>query len=90
MLGRPSLGAEDVFFFSRIGAGAMFHMQGVPFALDIDPVPPETAARVEALADECDIRANDLSQRAGDAAVAASRATPFGLPGSRGECRAAP
>ena len=27
----------------------------LPFALDIDPVPPETIARVDALADECEI-----------------------------------
>ena len=38
----------------------------LPFALDIDPVPPETVARVEALADECGIPREQLSSRAGD------------------------
>jgi ABC-type transporter Mla maintaining outer membrane lipid asymmetry ATPase subunit MlaF len=38
----------------------------LPFALEIDPVPPETLARVEALADECGIGREYLSQRAGD------------------------
>ena len=38
----------------------------LPFALEIDPVPPSTIARVEALADECDIGREYLSQRAGD------------------------
>jgi len=38
----------------------------LPFALDIDPVPPDTVARVEALADECEIGRGYLSQRAGD------------------------
>jgi phospholipid/cholesterol/gamma-HCH transport system ATP-binding protein len=38
----------------------------LPFALDIDPVPPETLARVEALADECEISRGQLSARAGD------------------------
>ncbi len=38
----------------------------LPFALDIDPVPAETIARVEALADECGIDRNHLWQRAGD------------------------
>ena len=38
----------------------------LPFALDIDPVPPETLARVDALADECEIARAHLSLRAGD------------------------
>ncbi len=38
----------------------------LPFALEIDPVPPETVARVEALADECGIARGQLSSRAGD------------------------
>jgi ABC-type taurine transport system ATPase subunit len=38
----------------------------LPFALDIDPVPPETIRRVEALAAECEIDPQYLSQRAGD------------------------
>jgi len=38
----------------------------LPFALDIDPVPPETIVRVEALADECEIAREYLAQRAGD------------------------
>jgi ABC-type transporter Mla maintaining outer membrane lipid asymmetry ATPase subunit MlaF len=38
----------------------------LPFALDIDPVPTNTVARVEALADECGIGRDYLSQRAGD------------------------
>lgn len=38
----------------------------LPFALEIDPVPPETVARVEALADECGIAREQLSSRAGD------------------------
>jgi ABC-type transporter Mla maintaining outer membrane lipid asymmetry ATPase subunit MlaF len=38
----------------------------LPFALDIDPVPPTTVGRVEALADECGIGRDYLSQRAGD------------------------
>jgi phospholipid/cholesterol/gamma-HCH transport system ATP-binding protein len=38
----------------------------LPFALEIDPVPPETMARVEALADECGIAREQLSTRAGD------------------------
>lgn len=38
----------------------------LPFALEIDPVPPATIARVESLADECGIAREFLSQRAGD------------------------
>ena len=38
----------------------------LPFALEIDPVPPETIVRVDALADECEIGREYLSQRAGD------------------------
>ena len=38
----------------------------LPFALDIDPVPPETMARVEALAEECQIGREYLAERAGD------------------------
>ena len=38
----------------------------LPFALEIDPVPPATIARVEALADECEIARDCLAQRAGD------------------------
>ncbi len=38
----------------------------LPFALDIDPIPPETLARVEVLADECEIPRAQLSARAGD------------------------
>jgi ABC-type lipoprotein export system ATPase subunit len=38
----------------------------LPFALEIDPVPPATVARVEALADECGIAREHLSARAGD------------------------
>jgi ABC-type transporter Mla maintaining outer membrane lipid asymmetry ATPase subunit MlaF len=38
----------------------------LPFALEIDPVPPETIARVQALSDECGIRREYLAQRAGD------------------------
>jgi ABC-type transporter Mla maintaining outer membrane lipid asymmetry ATPase subunit MlaF len=38
----------------------------LPFALEIDPVPPDTIARVEALADECEISREHLSARAGD------------------------
>jgi len=38
----------------------------LPFALEIDPVPPDTVARVEALADECGIAREHLSTRAGD------------------------
>ena len=38
----------------------------LPFALAIDPVPPETLARVEVLADECEIPRAQLSARAGD------------------------
>jgi ABC-type transporter Mla maintaining outer membrane lipid asymmetry ATPase subunit MlaF len=42
----------------------------LPFALEIDPVPPVTVARVEALADECGIGREYLSQRAGDVPAA--------------------
>ena len=42
----------------------------LPFALDIDPVPAETIARVEALADECGIGREHLSGRAGDVPAA--------------------
>ena len=42
----------------------------LPFALEIDPVPPSTIARVEALADECEIGREYLSQRAGDVPAA--------------------
>ncbi len=42
----------------------------LPFALDIDPVPAETIARVESLADECGIGREFLPQRAGDVAAA--------------------
>jgi ABC-type lipoprotein export system ATPase subunit len=42
----------------------------LPFALDIDPVPPETLARIEALADECEIARAHLSARAGDVSPA--------------------
>jgi ABC-type transporter Mla maintaining outer membrane lipid asymmetry ATPase subunit MlaF len=38
----------------------------LPFALEIDPVPPETVQRVELLADECGIGREFLAQRAGD------------------------
>ncbi len=38
----------------------------LPFTLEIDPVPPETIARVEALADACEIGRQHLSARAGD------------------------
>jgi ABC-type transporter Mla maintaining outer membrane lipid asymmetry ATPase subunit MlaF len=38
----------------------------LPFALDIDPIPPETLARVETLADECEIARAHLVARAGD------------------------
>jgi ABC-type lipoprotein export system ATPase subunit len=38
----------------------------LPFALQIDPVPPETIDRVESLADECAIGRDFLPQRAGD------------------------
>lgn len=38
----------------------------LPFALEIDPVPAETIARVESLADECGIAREFLLQRAGD------------------------
>jgi len=38
----------------------------LPFALEIDPVPPETMARVEALSDECGIGREYLAHRAGD------------------------
>src|SRR5207253_2359278 len=42
----------------------------LPFTLDIDPVPPETIARVERLAAECEIGREYLSQRAGDVPAA--------------------
>lgn len=42
----------------------------LPFALDIDPIPPETIARVEPLSDECAIPRASLSQRAGDISAA--------------------
>lgn len=42
----------------------------LPFALEIDPVPAETIARVESLADECGIGRDFLAQRAGDVPVA--------------------
>lgn len=38
----------------------------MPFGLDIDPVPPETAARVERLSAECGIAREWLQQRAAD------------------------
>jgi ABC-type lipoprotein export system ATPase subunit len=38
----------------------------LPFALDIEPVPREIMAQVEALADECEIARDYLAQRAGD------------------------
>src|SRR5262249_24906635 len=42
----------------------------LPFALDIDPVPAETIARVESLAGECGIGREFLSQRAADVPAA--------------------
>jgi ABC-type transporter Mla maintaining outer membrane lipid asymmetry ATPase subunit MlaF len=42
----------------------------LPFALAIDPIPPETLARVESLSDECAIPRASLSQRAGDVSAA--------------------
>jgi ABC-type transporter Mla maintaining outer membrane lipid asymmetry ATPase subunit MlaF len=42
----------------------------LPFALEIDPVPTETIARVESLADECGIAREFLLQRAGDVPAA--------------------
>jgi ABC-type transporter Mla maintaining outer membrane lipid asymmetry ATPase subunit MlaF len=42
----------------------------LPFALDIDPVPEATMARVESLAGECGIAREFLSQRAGDVPAA--------------------
>jgi len=42
----------------------------LPFALEIDPVPAETIARVESLADECGIGREFLPQRAGDVPAA--------------------
>jgi len=42
----------------------------LPFALEIDPVPAETIARVESLADECGIAREFLLQRAGDVPAA--------------------
>ena len=41
----------------------------LPFTLEIDPVPPETIARVEALADACEIGRQYLSARAGEVAA---------------------
>jgi ABC-type transporter Mla maintaining outer membrane lipid asymmetry ATPase subunit MlaF len=38
----------------------------LPFALQIDPVPPDTVVRVEALADDCGIAREHLATRAGD------------------------
>jgi ABC-type transporter Mla maintaining outer membrane lipid asymmetry ATPase subunit MlaF len=38
----------------------------LPFALEIDPVPAATIARVESLADDCGIARELLAQRAGD------------------------
>ena len=42
----------------------------LPFALAIDPVPAETVARVEGLADECGIAREHMSRRAGDVPAA--------------------
>ena len=42
----------------------------LPFALDIDPVPAETIARVESLSDECGIGREFLRERAGDVPTA--------------------
>jgi len=42
----------------------------LPFALEIDPVPQDTLGRVEALADECEIARDYLTQRAGDVPAA--------------------
>jgi len=42
----------------------------LPFALEIDPVPPETLARVEGFADECDIPRSQLLARVGDVTAA--------------------
>jgi ABC-type transporter Mla maintaining outer membrane lipid asymmetry ATPase subunit MlaF len=42
----------------------------LPFALEIDPVPPATVARVEALADDCGIAREHLSARAADVPAA--------------------
>jgi phospholipid/cholesterol/gamma-HCH transport system ATP-binding protein len=42
----------------------------LPFALDIDPVPAETIARVESLSDECGIGREFLPDRAGDVPAA--------------------
>ena len=38
----------------------------LPFTLQIDPIPPDTAARVSALADECGIAADLVERRAAD------------------------
>lgn len=35
VIGLPSIGADDVFFFAHIGRGDMFHMTGVPFGLGL-------------------------------------------------------
>src|SRR5580765_4903054 len=42
----------------------------LPFALDIDPVPAVTIARVESLSDECGIGREFLPERAGDVPAA--------------------
>ena len=42
----------------------------MPFTLQIDPIPPEIAARVSALAAECGIPADALTQKTGDASPA--------------------
>jgi len=49
----------------------------LPFALEIDPIPPDTMAQVESLADECGISRELLPQRAGD--VPAAARTRLGL-----------
>ena len=49
----------------------------LPFGLDIDPIPPDTMAQVESLADECGISRELLPQRAGD--VPAAARTRLGL-----------
>ncbi len=47
-------------------AASLTQNLALPFALEIDPVPPETIARVEALAEACDIGREYLPARAGD------------------------
>ena len=42
----------------------------LPFALEIDPVPPQTLTRVDALAEQCGIGRDYLSRRAGDVPAA--------------------